>query len=224
MQKLILISSDKNYREYELNGKKVLITRREEKRKGNEGYPIRPYTDVLLQYERFASSVSMFAIGEDIFEDLIDRLISGLMRYLKIEQLKIDESNKSTKVEPEKPSFNLREFKKLLDAVEKIPIEVMVSAAMKEFFNKFNNDKPNEPKENPCIAVIVSDRIDNCRSFLKFNNLNPKCFKLVNEAHRLEGISREMPIIITHHGNSNKFDNLMEFVHHRFTNVRYIGY
>lgn len=76
---------------------------------------------------------------------------------------------------------------------------------------------------NLCIAIIVSNNDYHCRSFLHFHELNPKLFKCVTDidAAKLHGIKKDTPVIIIN-SKRNLRPDFLEFVHHRFTSVRYI--
>jgi hypothetical protein len=76
----------------------------------------------------------------------------------------------------------------------------------------------------PKIAMIVSDNLDHCRRFLATYNLNPRCFILCTDVPHIMGIKRDMPVIITYHGNNDRFWELLRAIENRFTNIRYMDY
>jgi len=75
----------------------------------------------------------------------------------------------------------------------------------------------------PTIAIIVSDKIQCCRDFLGFNQLNPQCFKMADDIHKMHGLDKNMPVIITVNSGNDRFREIEQFVLHRFTNVRYMN-
>lgn len=78
--------------------------------------------------------------------------------------------------------------------------------------------------ESPIIAIIASDSYHSCRSFLKTHGLNPKCFILANRVEHVMALRRDLPVIITNHGENEKFNRLFEEIQFRFSNVRFMGW
>ncbi|TCL39992.1 hypothetical protein EV210_101192 [Anaerospora hongkongensis] len=83
-----------------------------------------------------------------------------------------------------------------------------------------------EKRKLPLIAVIVSTSLHNCCEFLRFNKLNPECFKMVCSIEKLKGISTDTPIIFTHSPDNHyePYFELRKFATTRFKSVRFIDY
>jgi hypothetical protein len=74
------------------------------------------------------------------------------------------------------------------------------------------------------LGIIVSSNFEQCRWYLQDNKLNPKDYKYVTEVEPLMGMKRDTPIIITYHRKSPKFDDMINYILARFTNVIFQGY
>jgi hypothetical protein len=74
----------------------------------------------------------------------------------------------------------------------------------------------------PIIAIIVSDKRDYCKDFLKFHKLNPNLFKIATEIEDLRGIDINMPIIITY--CKRPLFEIGDFIKDRFKSVRFMDY
>lgn len=76
--------------------------------------------------------------------------------------------------------------------------------------------------KHPLIAAIVSTDPSNCYDFLKFNCLNPECFKIATSREQLAGLPMNTPIIMVHYSPSYQYRDLRGFAEIRFKNVRLI--